>query len=98
MSFIGIVSPGYPGTPGGVTDHTARLVRHWRDEGHEVLVAGDVGDPAATITEWRRRGVRGVLVQYVPFLYARSGVSSYPERLATAAREAGIRVVVFVHE
>lgn len=39
-----------------------------------------------------------LLIQYVPFLYARRGVSRYPEQLARAARRHGIRAVTFVHE
>src|SRR6185503_16684702 len=98
MTAIGIVSPGYPGEPGGVTDLTSRLVKHWSSDGHTVLVAGALDDPKAVVTEWHRKKVGSLLLQYVPFLYGRRGVSSYPERLVTAARTAGMRVVVFVHE
>ncbi len=42
--------------------------------------------------------MRAILIQYVPFLYGRRGLSRFPRRLATDARQSGIRVGVFVHE
>lgn len=100
MSAIAIVSPGYPHTRGGVTDHTERVVRNWRTQRRDVLVLGDIREksPEATVSDWRTASVSGILLQYVPFLYARRGVSRYAERLVLAAREAGIRTTVFVHE
>jgi hypothetical protein len=50
------------------------------------------------VAAWRAQGVVAALVQYVPFLYGRRGLSRFPLRLAGTAREAGIRVTVFVHE
>lgn len=96
---VAIVSPGYPGLRGGVTDHTARLVRHWSAAGvgPEVL-SSYRDDPARLADQWRAQGVRAILIQYVPFLYGRRGLSRFPRRLATAARAAGLRVGVFVHE
>ena len=97
--LIAILSPGFPSTPGGVTDHTHRLVGHWTAAGRTVRVIGDVAlDPAEGVRELAASGVTGLLIQYVPFLYGRRGLSSYPERLARAAKTAGIRVTVFVHE
>ena len=94
-----IVSPGYPAVSGGVTHHTARLVGHWRDAGHGVDVLGScVEPPRQTAARWRDDGIRATLIQYVPFLYGRRGLSGFPQQLAAAARAAGIRVGVFVHE
>ncbi|MBI4421201.1 MAG: hypothetical protein HY560_10275 [Gemmatimonadetes bacterium] len=99
MTALGILSPGYPGTPGGVTDHTARLVESWSAAGHMVWVTGELSrGPETVVAEWLERGVRAVLIEYVPFLYGRRGVSRYPESVASAARARGLRVVVFVHE
>ncbi len=99
MTTIRIVSPGFPESPGGVTDHTARLRRHWKDAGHEVEVLGTRDEaPAAVAARWRDEQVEAVLIQYVPFLYGRRGVSRLPERMARAARESGIRTTLFVHE
>jgi hypothetical protein len=96
---VAVLSPGYPAAPGGVTDHTARLVRHWRDAGHPVEVVGSCGDtPGEIAARWRANGVTATLIQYVPFLYGRRGLSRFPRQLAIAARAAGLRVGVFVHE
>ncbi|MBI4503071.1 MAG: hypothetical protein HY700_18175 [Gemmatimonadetes bacterium] len=83
----------------GVADHTARLVRHWSQLGHDVLVAGDLQDPAETVaSRCAAARVEAILIQYVPFLYGRRGLSRYPEQLARLARQDGMRVVVFIHE
>lgn len=94
-----MVSPGHPDVPGGVTDHTTRVVGHWRAWGHEVEVLGATGvSVPEVVAQWAGRGVEAVLIQYVPFLYGRRGVSRFPERLARALRGRGLRVVTFVHE
>jgi hypothetical protein len=99
MSPVAILSPGYPDVSGGVTDHTARLVRHWGAAGHRAYVLGEQhAGPGMIAQRWRAVGVRGLLIQYVPFLYGRRGLSTYPDQLARAARSLGLRVVVFVHE
>lgn len=98
MSGVAILAPGYPDTTGGVVDHTRRLVASWSAR-EPVAVLGNLREPPKTAARHlSRAGVRGVLIQYVPFLYARRGVSTYPEQFARAAREAGIRTCVFVHE
>jgi hypothetical protein len=98
MTVIAILSPGHPTVPGGVTDHTGRLVRHWSQR-HEVVVASDLREaPDEVVARWAARGATAALIQYVPFLYGRRGVSRYPERVAVACARAGIRVTVFVHE
>lgn len=99
MTRIGIVSPGFPEHPGGVTDHTARLRRHWNDAGHEVEVLGTRDEtPQAVADRWRVEGVEAVLIQYVPFLYGRWGISRFPGQVARAARARGMRTTLFVHE
>ncbi|MEX0691678.1 MAG: hypothetical protein WD043_07540 [Gemmatimonadales bacterium] len=90
MSHITIVCPGFPDLPGGVTDHTARLKASWEAAGHAVAVVSDASLSAPETD--------AQLIQYVPFLYGRRGLSPHPERLARAARQRGVRVVVFVHE
>ena len=96
---VAIVSPGYPAATGGVADHTARLVRHWSAAGAPTQVLGSCDErPARIADRWRAQGVRAILIQYVPFLYGRRGLSRFPRRLAAEARAAGLRVGVFVHE
>ena len=96
---LAILSPGFPSTPGGVTDHTHRLVGHWGAAGHVVRAIGNTSaDPEALAADLAASEVGAVLIQYVPFLYARRGVSSWPERFARAARARRLRVTLFVHE
>ncbi len=99
MSTVAIVSPGFPEVPGGVTDHTRRVARHWRDAGRVVQVQGSVGEePEAVAKRWHGEGVNAVLLQYVPFLYGRSGLSLFPGALARAVKALGMRLTVYVHE
>jgi len=98
VSGLAIVSPGFPDQAGGVTDHTARLSRHWARE-RPVMTHGTAGgDPDRLVDDWHRAGVTAALLQYVPFLYGRRGLSRFPRLLALAARRRGIRVTTFVHE
>lgn len=55
-------------------------------------------DPERIVAAWRAAGVGAMLIQYVPFLYGRRGLSRFPRRMALAARTAGLRTAVFVHE
>jgi len=99
VNGIAIVSPGFPEVPGGVTDHTSRVVRHWRDEGLVVQVQGSLGEePGAVAARWHNDGVNAVLLQYVPFLYGRRGLSLFPGALARAVKSLGMRLTVYVHE
>src|SRR5262245_14109923 len=99
MTALAVLSPGYPASRGGVTDLTHRLVGHWSGTGHAVRVLGDLDpDPEAVAVSLAGSHVAALLIHYVPFLYGRRGLSSYPERLARSARARGIRVVLFVHE
>jgi len=96
---IAILSPGFPDSAGGVTAHTHRLVRNWSDSGHDVTVIGNLSEGAKSAMErLREAGAKFLLVQYVPFLYGRRGLSRFPERLVRGASRAGIRVTIFVHE
>ncbi|MCH7474816.1 MAG: hypothetical protein IIA27_09095 [Gemmatimonadetes bacterium] len=99
MDTLAILSPGYPDDLGGVTHHTARLMANWTAAGHRVDVIGDttVGAEVA-VDRLRRGGTDCILLQYVPFLYGRRGVSSYPERFARACAARGMRLTIFVHE
>jgi hypothetical protein len=96
---VAILSPGYPDALGGVTDHTARLVDHFAERGIEsdVLATSDANPDDAT-RRWAEKGARGVLIQYVPFLYGRRGLSRLPETVASLARRRALRTVTFVHE
>lgn len=74
-------------------------MRHWTGAGREVLVLGSTTkDPKRVVAAWRHAGVGAILMQYVPFLYGRRGLSRFPGRMAAAARQAGLRTTVFVHE
>lgn len=99
MSGVAILSPGYPQSLGGVTDHTHRLVSHWSTpEMPAHVLAETTAPPSEVIGALAASGIDALLIQYVPFLFGRRGVSSYPERLARTARAAGLRVTTFVHE
>lgn len=99
MSSVAILSPGYPDSPGGVTDHTARLSRNWSLSGVEARVLGDVSLPVSTLAkEIEARSTAALLIQYVPFLYGRRGLSKLPVSLASSCQALGIRVTTFVHE
>ncbi len=98
MAHIAIVSPGYPSGTGGVTDHTARLERHWTGT-ETVSVLGTLErTPGEVVAGWQREGVSAVLIQYVPFLYGRRGLSRSPRQIAELSRSRQMRVTVFVHE
>ena len=99
MSKVAILSPGYPDDPGGVTDHTARLVKNWPEMGADVCVLGDVSQTVESLTaRLESETAAALLIQYVPFLYGRRGLSRKPKELAVACEGVGIRVTTFVHE
>jgi hypothetical protein len=90
VTTVAILSPGFADSPGGVTDHTSRVVARWRVRGatpHVLQKPAELG-----------RDSRPVLVQYVPFLYGRRGLAPGLGRAVRRAREAGARVTLFVHE
>jgi hypothetical protein len=74
-------------------------MHHWRNDGRVVQVQGSLGEePVAVVQRWHGDGVTAVLLQYVPFLYGRRGLSLFPGALARAAKSRGMRVTVYVHE
>ena len=99
MTSVAILSPGYPDSAGGVTAHTRRLVRNWSNSGHEIVVlGGPTQGVESTADGLLQTGAKFLLVQYVPFLYGRRGLSRFPERLVRRASNAGVSVTIFVHE
>ncbi len=96
---LAILSPGYPDAKGGVTDHTHRIAKHWRAEGYTVHIQSQIDiSPRQVVARLRDMDAAALLIQYVPFLYARWGVSRLPETVARLAARHKMRVTTFVHE
>lgn len=110
--MIGLYCPDVPPIPGGVADHTLHLARALERRGIPLAVLARRGDPAGFAplpvrmdvtppglrTTVRALGLRGLYVQYVPFLYARFGIApALPAALAGLRRD-GVTVGLFVHE
>ncbi len=109
--MIGLYCPDVPPIPGGVADHTTALAHALERRGTPLAVFGRRGSaegfnvpvrlgitPSTLQNALREFDIRGLFVQYVPFLYARFGVApTLPPALARV-RAAGTRVAVFVHE
>jgi hypothetical protein len=109
---IGLYCPDVPPVPGGVSDHTLILAQSLNAFGHPPVVLARRGDPArfAPITcvtglgptdvarAARAHGVHTVVIQYVPFLFARRGVS--PALVLGVRRmvAAGLRIALIIHE
>jgi glycosyltransferase involved in cell wall biosynthesis len=109
--MIGIYCPDVPPQPGGVSDHTLVLARALQKY-QPVVVLARRGDPAAfrpipcdvglrpagLTAAARAHGVTTLIIQYVPFLFARRGIS--PGLIASigAIRSAGLRIAVILHE
>jgi glycosyltransferase involved in cell wall biosynthesis len=109
---IGLYCPDVPPVPGGVSDHTLILAQSLNAFGHPPVVLARRGDPArfAPMTcvtglgptdvaqAARAHGVHTVVIQYVPFLFARRGVS--PALVLGVRRmvAAGLRIAVIIHE
>ena len=110
--MIGLYCPDLPPVQGGVSDHTLVLARALEAQGHPPAVLGRRGDPAlfaplacrtgvtplSLAAAARELGVTSLLIQYVPFLFARRGVSPAICRGVSLLARAGVRVAVFVHE
>jgi glycosyltransferase involved in cell wall biosynthesis len=109
---IGLYCPDLPPTPGGVADQTLMIARTLEQRGVPCTVLGRRGDaslfaplpvrlgvtPATLRAAVHELGIRGLYVQYVPFLYARRGVApSLCPSLRRVLRD-GTRVALFVHE
>jgi glycosyltransferase involved in cell wall biosynthesis len=90
VTAVGILSPGFAAARGGVTDHTARLLSHWQARG----VAPAVLESPHALARFSG----ALLVQYVPFLYGRRGLSRDLERAVQTAHAARTRITIFVHE
>ncbi len=98
--------------PGGVADHTLVLARALAARSLDVEVLGRRGDPAVFAPLPCRSGVTprtlpaavaaggagALVVQYVPFLYARFGLAPSLIRALGRVRRAGIGIGVLVHE
>ena len=110
--MIGLYSPELPPVPGGVADHTLVLARALQAQGHPPAVLGRDGDPGlfAPLTcraglaptdlprVARELGLTALLVQYVPFAFARRGIAP---RLCLGIRwlaDAGLVIAVVLHE
>ncbi len=110
--MIGLYCPDVPPVAGGVSDHTLALARALARAGAPPVVFARRGDaapfaPLACTTgigtgdlpaAVSRAGVRALIVQYTPFLYARRGVAPAVVRAAHAITTSGVRLALFVHE
>ena len=110
---IAIYCPSLPPERGGVADHTALLARALAETGADVVVLGRTGnavrgvETVLGVTALGEHGLAAsaararsgfVLVQYVPFLYARFGLAPSLLMGLRALRGAGVRIGLFVHE
>jgi glycosyltransferase involved in cell wall biosynthesis len=109
---IGLYCPDVPPVPGGVSDHTLALAQAIAHLGGPVSVLARRGDPARFapipcvigLAPWdvaaaaSRLGVTTVVLQFVPFLWARRGVSPGLIIGVHRMRRAGLRIAVVVHE
>jgi len=110
---IALYCPSLPPSQGGVADHTALLARALAGRGADVAVLGRTGEALGGIetvlgvTPLGEHGLAAtaagtgagfVLVQYVPFLYARFGLAPWLVVALRALRGAGVRIGLFVHE
>jgi len=109
---IGLYCPDLPPVPGGVSDHTLALARALQAQGFPPAVLGQRGDArrfapllcrtGVTVVELDRAvlelGLGTLLVQYVPFLFARRGVSWALCRAVSRLERRGVRLGFIVHE
>ena len=109
---LAIYCPDLPPVPGGVSDHTLALARSLEELGLPPVVLACRGEPERfaplrvrtglgprdVAAAARAEGADAVLVQYVPFLYARRGLSPSLIAGVRAMHRAGLRVAVYVHE
>lgn len=111
-SHLAIYCPDVPPVPGGVSDHTLVLARALEARGHPPVVFANRGDPArfaplecvsrlsplAIPAAAASHGIRTLVLQYVPFLFTRFGVSPALWRAADALAAHGIEIVIILHE
>jgi len=109
---IGLYSPDLPPDAGGVADHTLALARALEAAGGPPAVLGHHGDPALfaplrcaigleprdLLDAARELGVGSVVVQFVPFAFARRGLAPGLCLGLRRVARAGIAVVMIVHE
>jgi len=109
---VALYCPDLPPVPGGVADHTLALARALAARSADVVVLGRRGDPASLAPLPCRldvtprslpaavaaAGAAALIVQYVPFLYARYGLAPSLVRAAGRIRRTGVRIGVLVHE
>jgi len=109
---IGLYCPDVPPVRGGVSDHTLALARALEAGGAPPVVLANRGDPQlfaplTCITGLRpgdiaaaaaANGVTHLVLQYVPFLFARRGVSPALVRGIHRIHAAGLPLCVIVHE
>jgi len=110
---IALYSPDVPRRPGGVSDHTLVLARALAAEGADVAVLASRGDPELfapipchvgirpnrrLVKGVTRTGASWVVLQYVPFLFARHGIAPSLVAGLYAVRRSGTQIAVFVHE
>jgi hypothetical protein len=107
-----IYCPDLPPVPGGLPDHTLALARALAARGVDVAVLGRRGEPERFAPIPCRVGVEvrgllgavararatGLVLQFVPFQFARLGVSPDLVRVARRVRGAGARLGVLLHE
>jgi glycosyltransferase involved in cell wall biosynthesis len=114
LARLGIYCPVLPPTRGGLADATRTLAAALHARGVTVTVLGKRGDAAtlapvpaevgiaargpALAAAVERHGLAALLVQYVPFAYARRGLAPGLAPALRRARAAGARIGVFVHE
>ncbi|MDP3775182.1 MAG: hypothetical protein Q8Q85_13045 [Gemmatimonadales bacterium] len=110
--MIGLYCPDVPPVPGGVSDHTLVLARALEALGEPPVVLARRGDPArfAPVTcvtglaptdivdTALAHGVSTVVIQYVPFLFARRGVSPALVLGIRRMARAGVGLAVIIHE
>jgi glycosyltransferase involved in cell wall biosynthesis len=110
---IALYCPSLPPAQGGVADHTVLLARALAGSGADVAVLGRTGEALGGIetvlgvTPLGEHGLAAtavgtgagfVLIQYVPFLYARFGLAPWLVMALRALRGVGVRIGLFVHE
>ena len=110
--MLGLYCPDLPPVPGGVSDHTVVLARALAAAGGTVQVLATRGNrssclpvPVELIGGHRelpeaasRLGLRSVVIQYVPFLFARRGVSPGLVLAVDRLARRGVAVVLVLHE
>jgi glycosyltransferase involved in cell wall biosynthesis len=110
--MIGLYCPDVPPAPGGVSDHTLMLARAIEALDVPVGVLALRGDPSLfapipcriglkpgdVADAARKMGITTVVVQYVPFLWARRGVSPAFVLGLRKMKRAGLGIATYIHE